>query len=153
MFLLYFALAIFRGRTSLSNSQKTQLPHKLMLHQGNDALPIEIDQKYCSEPHRTPSSQYFDSDIAAQLTLPTRVIEVWLAHTEPLVQQGLAEAANTIATGHQYIREFESFQPTSQQPTDHNYTAHLPPHESATHSSTTTRPLSLHWRFFPVLSI
>jgi hypothetical protein len=43
--------------------------------------------------------QHFNDEIEVQLDGCTRDIEVWLAHTEPLVQQGLAEAAQIIATG------------------------------------------------------
>jgi hypothetical protein len=51
--------------------------------------------------------QHFDDEIEVQLNRHTRrYIEVWLAHTEPLVQQGLAEAAQTIVTGHLDICDY-----------------------------------------------
>jgi hypothetical protein len=34
-------------------TSKTEWPHKLMLHQGNDSKPTEIEQKDCTEPHKT----------------------------------------------------------------------------------------------------
>jgi hypothetical protein len=39
------------GITSLT--KKAQLPHQLMLQQGNKQEPTESDQKDCSEPHKT----------------------------------------------------------------------------------------------------
>jgi hypothetical protein len=36
-----------------SPTPKSQLPHKLMITQGNDKTPTEIKQKYCSEAHKT----------------------------------------------------------------------------------------------------
>jgi hypothetical protein len=61
-------------------------------------------------PAATRSSHFFDIDLETRLAQHTRVIEVWLAHTEPLVQQGLLlKAAQAIATGHHDIRTF--FQP------------------------------------------
>jgi hypothetical protein len=38
-------------------------------------------------------SQFFDEELNILIDRPTRYIEVWLAHSEPLVQQALAEAA------------------------------------------------------------
>jgi hypothetical protein len=52
------------------------------------------------------NSHHFDEDLTTQIGHDTRVIETWLAHTEPLVQQGLAETAQGIATGHYDIRDF-----------------------------------------------
>jgi hypothetical protein len=34
-------------------TKKSQIPHKLMLYQGNETEPTEIDQKNCSEAHKT----------------------------------------------------------------------------------------------------
>jgi hypothetical protein len=44
--------------------------------------------------------QHFDDEIEDQLDWCTRYTAVWLAQTEPLVQQGLAEAAQTLVAGH-----------------------------------------------------
>jgi hypothetical protein len=57
-------------------------------------------------PGATRSSHYFDKELEAQLDQTTREIEIWLAHVEPLVKQGLAEAAQTMATGHGDIRDY-----------------------------------------------
>jgi hypothetical protein len=58
-------------------------------------------------PAEIRSSLYFDKELVAQIDQPTRTIGVWLAHhSEPLVQQVLAEAAQTVATGHLDIREY-----------------------------------------------
>jgi hypothetical protein len=42
--------------------------------------------------------QHFNDEIGVQLDWCRRHIEVGLAHTKPLVQQGLEEAAQTLAT-------------------------------------------------------
>jgi hypothetical protein len=70
------------------------------------ALPRAIFAVIDQLPAETRSSHYFDDDLEAQIAISTRDVEIWLAHTEPLVQQGLAEAAQTIATGHLDIREY-----------------------------------------------
>ena len=49
---------------------------------------------------------WFEPALDAQLELDTRKLEVWLAHTETLVQQGLAEMATFVAAGHHDIRHF-----------------------------------------------
>jgi hypothetical protein len=50
--------------------------------------------------------QYFDEELEVQLDRHTRYIGVWLAHTEPLVQHRLAEAAKTVSTGHLNIHDY-----------------------------------------------
>jgi hypothetical protein len=62
-------------------------------------LPVEIR-----------SLHWFASTLDTQeLALGLRHLEVWLAHTETLVKQGLAETAILVDTGHQDIRSY--FQP------------------------------------------
>jgi hypothetical protein len=57
-------------------------------------------------PVATRNSHYFDKTMEHQIMQPTRALEIWLAHAEPLIQQGLVEAAQAIATGHFDIREY-----------------------------------------------
>jgi hypothetical protein len=57
-------------------------------------------------PAEARSSHYFDETFDTLLGHTTRIMETWLAHTEPLVQHGLAEAAQTVATGHLNIRDY-----------------------------------------------
>jgi hypothetical protein len=62
-------------------------------------------------PAVTRTSHYFDTSLEQQIKTPTRLLETWLAHTELLVQQGLAEAAQSRAAGHRDIRDY--FPPTT----------------------------------------
>jgi hypothetical protein len=71
------------------------------VHARNRAICAAVDQLTAD----TRSSHHFDPELDEQLEEPTRTLEVWLAHTEPLVQHGLAEAAHAIATGHLDVRD------------------------------------------------
>ena len=42
------------------------------------------------------SLHWFDLTLDKQLDLGTRRLEVWLVHTEPLVQKGLAETTGLV---------------------------------------------------------
>ena len=57
-------------------------------------------------PESFRRNQYFSVTLERQLGKTTRELEVWLTHAELLVQQGLAEAAQTLAAGHLDIREY-----------------------------------------------
>ena len=57
-------------------------------------------------PAAIRSLHWFDLTYDEQIGLGTRKLEVWLAHTEPLTQQGLAETARYLAAGHQDIRDY-----------------------------------------------
>lgn len=73
-------------------------------------------------PVETHSSHYFEQNLEAKLDQPTtRDLEVWIAHTEPLIQQGLAEAAQ--ATGTAHLDTHDYFLPHATQ-TSHNKTTH-----------------------------
>jgi hypothetical protein len=69
--------------------------HTHRVHTRTQAIYAVIEQL---PPTETQASPYFDKELVTQIDQPTRNIEVWLAqHMEPLVQQGLAEAAQTVA--------------------------------------------------------
>jgi hypothetical protein len=57
-------------------------------------------------PAATRNCHHVDAPLAVQLSYCTRAIATWLAHTEPRIQQGLVEAAQTLAAGHLDIREY-----------------------------------------------
>jgi hypothetical protein len=57
-------------------------------------------------PAALRSLHWFDLTFDKQIELGTRKLEVWLAHTEPLTKQGLAETASYLAAGHQDIRDY-----------------------------------------------
>jgi hypothetical protein len=81
---------------------RVSLQHTQRVHSRTRAVYSVLDQL----PAEIRSSHYFDETLDIQIGHKTRAIELWLAHTEPLVQQGLAEAAQAIATGHQDIRAY-----------------------------------------------
>jgi hypothetical protein len=83
-----------------TNRVSTQHIHRV--HARTRAVYAMLDKL----PAETRSSHYFDENLETQLGHTTRIMETWLAHTEPLVQHGLAEAAQTVATGHLDIREY-----------------------------------------------
>jgi hypothetical protein len=57
-------------------------------------------------PAVTRLSHFFTPTLESQLEQSTRNLELWLAHTEPLTQHGLAESARTTAAGHKDIRHY-----------------------------------------------
>jgi hypothetical protein len=57
-------------------------------------------------PATIRNSHYFVQTIDTKLVQTTRELDLWLAHTEQIIQQGVAKAAQTIATGHFDIREY-----------------------------------------------
>jgi hypothetical protein len=67
-----------------------------------DQLPAEIR-----------CSRHFAKTLVLQLDQKIKPLETWLAHVEPLVQQGLAETAQATATGHQDIRDYFPNVPTT----------------------------------------
>jgi hypothetical protein len=76
-----------------SNKRNTLHLSLTTINQGVDDDPIN-------------DHQHFDDEIEVQLDRRRRYIKVWLAHAEPLVQQGLAEAAQTIVAGHLDICDY-----------------------------------------------
>jgi hypothetical protein len=76
--------------------------HTHNAHARTRAIFAALDQL----PAETRASSHFEKELNTQLDQSTRNIEVWLAHAEPLVQQGLSEAAQTVAMGHLDIREY-----------------------------------------------
>jgi hypothetical protein len=50
---LYRACWTHHSLQSAGSLEQKHLPHVLMSHQGNNLLPTEIDQKDCTEPHKT----------------------------------------------------------------------------------------------------
>jgi hypothetical protein len=57
-------------------------------------------------PAMIRNSHYFTQNIEIKLVQTTRDLDVWLAHAEPIIQLGLAEAAQTIVSGHFDIQEY-----------------------------------------------
>jgi hypothetical protein len=57
-------------------------------------------------PATIRNSHYFAQTMDTKLAQTTRELDLWLAHAEPIIQQGLAEVAQTIAAGHFDIREY-----------------------------------------------
>jgi hypothetical protein len=57
-------------------------------------------------PATIHNSHYFTQTIANKLVQTTQDLDFWLAHTEPIIQQGLAEAAQAIVNGHFDIRKY-----------------------------------------------
>jgi hypothetical protein len=88
-------------RHELDNNRVSR-QHTHRVHARTRAVYAVLDQL----PAEIRNSHHFDEDLTTQIGHDTRVIETWLAHTEPLVQQGLAETAQGIATGHYDIRDF-----------------------------------------------
>jgi hypothetical protein len=85
-----------------SDTQALETQHTNRVHARTRAVYAVLDQL----PAEIRSSHYFDESLATQIGHDTWNIEIWLAHAEPLVRQGLAEAAQAIATGHQDIRAY-----------------------------------------------
>ena len=52
------------------------------------------------------SLHWFDLTLDKQLDLSTRQLEVWLVHTEPLAQKGLAETTRYLLAGHTDFRDY-----------------------------------------------
>jgi hypothetical protein len=91
------------------DENRVSIQHTARVHARTRAIYAVLDQL----PAETRSSHYFDDTLEIQIDNTTRNLEIWLAHTEPLVQQGLAEAAQAIATGHQDIRDYFPIVPTT----------------------------------------
>jgi hypothetical protein len=89
--------SLVSGATNATSSIRIESPpHTNRVHARARAVYNALDLL----PAETRSSHCFDEDLDTQIGHHTLTIETWLANTEPLVQQGLAEAAQAIATGH-----------------------------------------------------
>jgi hypothetical protein len=82
------------------NRVSLQRTHRAQVH--TRAVYAALDQL----PAATRHSHHFAATLEEQISHSTHAIKSWLAHTEPLVQQGLVKAAQTLVAGHLDIRDY-----------------------------------------------
>ena len=84
------------------DKEKISKQQKFRIHARTSAVYAALPNL----PAAIRALHWFVLPLDRQLSTSTRKLEVWLAHTEVLVQQGLAETANYLEAGHQDIRTF-----------------------------------------------